>query len=457
MSFLAMLLAVIIASLLQPLFILYTQKSESLFNQAALWICILSLTFGTGILSGIYPAFYLSSFKPISVLKGKLINSFSGSMIRKGLVVFQFIISICLILSVIVMEQQLRFINRQQLGFNKNQQIILPLQSPEAIKNYQILKNDLLKNPAIKSVTSGSTYPGIANIEDMLFYAEGKTVSNVVDIALANVDDNYLETLGLKLIAGRGFSREFAADSNSIILNESAINTLGYNIQTAIGKNVYYDFQGTHNVMLIVGIVRNFNFESLYNSIKPFAFNKVLGNRYSYLIANFRTDDYKNILKETEQTWRQINPGIPFVYSFMDKDFQKNYEKDQRISAMVEYFTFIAILIACMGLFGLSTFAAEQRIKEIGIRKVLGASVFSIVTLLSGDFIRIVIIAICISLPLGWYILDNWLSGFDYRIHINWWMISLTCLLAILIAVFTVSFQAIKAAVANQVKNLRSE
>jgi putative ABC transport system permease protein len=141
----------------------------------------------------------------------------------------------------------------------------------------------------------------------------------------------------------------------------------------------------------------------------------------------------------------------------MDKDFQKNYEKDQRISAMVEYFTLIAILIACMGLFGLSTFAAEQRIKEIGIRKVLGASVFSIVTLLSGDFIRIVIIAICISLPLGWYILDNWLSGFDYRIHINWWMISLTCLLAILIAVFTVSFQAIKAAVANQVKNLRSE
>jgi putative ABC transport system permease protein len=236
-----------------------------------------------------------------------------------------------------------------------------------------------------------------------------------------------------------------------------AIKALGYNIHSAVGKNVHFDFQGTHNTMRIVGIVHNFNFEGLYNAIKPFAYNKVLGNRYSYLIATLKTNDYKTILKETEQSWSQINPGIPFVYSFMDKDFQKNYEKDQRISGMVGYFTLIAILIACLGLFGLSAFAAEQRIKEIGIRKVLGASVVSIVTLLSRDFIRIVFIAICVALPLGWYFLNKWLAGFDYRIHINWWMISLTCLLAILIALFTVSFQAIKAAVVNQVKNLRSE
>jgi putative ABC transport system permease protein len=378
-------------------------------------------------------------------------------MIRKGLVVFQFVISICLILSVVVIEQQLHYMDSQQLGFNKNQQIILPLQSPDVVKNYQILKTDLLKNPGIKSVTSGSTYPGIANIEDMLFYAEGKSVNDVVDIALGNIDNDYFETLGLKLIAGRGFSREFTADSNSIILNEVAIKALGYNIHSAVGKNVHFDFQGTHNTMRIVGIVRNFNFEGLYNAIKPFAYNKVMGNRYSYLIATLKTNDYKTILKETEQSWSQINPGIPFVYSFMDKDFQKNYEKDQRISGMVGYFTLIAILIACLGLFGLSAFAAEQRIKEIGIRKVLGASVVSIVALLSRDFIRIVFIAICVAVPLGWFFLDKWLAGFDYRIHINWWMISLTCLLAILIALFTVSFQAIKAAVANQVKNLRSE
>jgi putative ABC transport system permease protein len=457
MSCLALLLAVIIASLLQPLFSFYTQKNEPLFNQHALWLCIAALTLGTGVLSGIYPAFYLSSFKPIAVLKGKLLNNFSGSMIRKGLVVFQFVISICLILSVVVIEQQLDHMNSQELGFNKNQQIILPLQSPDVIKNYQVLKTELLKNPGITKVTSGSTYPGIANIEDMLFYAEGKSVSDVVDIALANIDNDYFETLGLKLIAGRGFSREFTADSASIILNEVAIKALGYDVHSAVGKNVYFDFQGTRSMMRIVGIVRNFNFEGLYNAIKPFAFNKILGNRYSYLIASLRTNDYKNILKETEQSWNQINPGIPFVYSFMDKDFQKNYEKEQRISGLVGYFTLIAILIACLGLFGLSAFAAEQRIKEIGIRKVLGASVASIVTLLSKDFIRIVFIAICVALPLGWYILNKWLAGFEYRIHINWWMMTLTCLTAILIALFTVSFQAVKAAFANQVKNLRSE
>jgi len=457
MSFLALLLAIIIASLLQPLFNNYTQKDEPLFNQRALWLCIAALTLGTGIFSGLYPAFYLSSFKPISVLKGKLLNNFSGSMIRKGLVVFQFVISICLILSVVVIEKQLRYMDSQQLGFNKDQQIILPLHSQDVVKNYQVLKTELLKNPGIKSVTGGSTYPGIANIEDMLFYAEGKSVNDVVDIALGNIDNDYFETLGLKLIAGRGFSREFTADSGSIILNEVAIKALGYDVHSAVGKNIYFDFQGNHNTMRIVGIVRNFNFEGLYNAIKPFAFNKVLGNRYSYLIANLRTNDYKTILKEAEKSWSQINPGIPFSYSFIDKDFQKNYEKDQRISGLVGYFTLIAILIACLGLFGLSAFAAEQRIKEIGIRKVLGASVVSIVSLLSGDFIRIVFIAICVALPPGWYFLDKWLAGFDYRIHINGWMIMFTCLLTIFIALITVSFQAIKAAVANQVKNLRSE
>jgi len=457
MSFLALLLAIVLASLLQPLFNSYTQKNDHLFNRPALWFCIASLTVGTGIFSGIYPAFYLSSFKPISVLKGKLLNNFSGSVIRKGLVVFQFVISICLILSVVVIEQQLSYLDNQQLGFNKNQQIILPLQSQEVVKNYQVLKTDLLKNPGIKNVTSGSTYPGIANIEDMLFYAEGKSINDVVDIALNNIDNDYFETLGFKLIAGRGFSREFTADSGSVILNEVAIKALGYDVHTAVGKNIYYDFQGSHNTMRIVGIVRNFNFEGLYNAIKPFAFNRVLGNRYSYLIANLRTNDYRTILKETEQSWNRINPGIPFVYSFMDKDFQKNYEKDQRISGLVGYFTLIAILIACLGLFGLSAFAAEQRIKEIGIRKVLGASVLSIVSLLSMDFIRIIFIAICIALPLGWYFLDGWLAGFNYHIHINWWMITLTCLLSICIALFTVSFQAIKAAITNQVKNLRSE
>jgi putative ABC transport system permease protein len=457
MSCLALMLALLLASVLLPFFNNITQKNLALFDQPVLWLWIVMLTLGTGLLSGFYPAFYLSSFKPITVLKGKLLSNFSGATIRKGLVIFQFVISICLILAVIVIERQLQFIDDQQLGFDKNQQIILPLKDPNSIKNYQALKTELLKNPGIKTITSGSTYPGIVNVEDMLFYAEDKSVKEVVDIHLACVENEYLETLGFKLLAGRGFSKEFTADSNSIVLNEAALQELGYNVKTAVGKKLYYDFQGSHNTMQIVGVVKNFNFESLYNSIKPFGFNTLLGNKYSYVIANIAIKNYADILKEIRQTWNKINPGIPFVYSFLDKDFQKNYEKDQRVSGIVGYFTVIAILIACLGLFGLSAFAAEQRIKEIGIRKVLGASVISIIALLSSDFIKIVLIAIFIASPLAWYIMNKWLQGFAYKIQINWWIFALTGSLAIFISLFTVSFQAIKAAISNQVNSLRSE
>ena len=291
----------------------------------------------------------------------------------------------------------------------------------------------------------------------MLFYAEGKTIHDVVDIHLAKVENDYFETLGFTLLAGRGFSKEFTADSNSIVLNEAALKELGYDVKTAVGKKIYFDFKGIHNTMQIVGVVKNFNFESLYNSIKPFGFTTSIGNKYSYVIANVRTKNYASLLKEVEKSWNKINPDIPFVYSFLDKDFQKNYEKDQRASGIVSYFTFIAILIACLGLFGLSAFSAEQRTREIGIRKVLGASVTNVASLLSKDFIKLVLIALVIASPLAWIGMNKWLQGFAYRINISWWMFAIAGLLAIFIALFTVSFQAIKAAVANPVKSLRTE
>ncbi|HSZ86394.1 MAG TPA: FtsX-like permease family protein, partial [Puia sp.] len=232
---------------------------------------------------------------------------------------------------------------------------------------------------------------------------------------------------------------------------------LGYDIRTAVGKKINSDFHGVHSTMYIVGVVKNFNFESLYNTIKPFGFTTSIGNKYSYVITNVRTTNYANLVKEMENTWNKINPGIPFVYSFLDNDFQKNYEKDQRASTIVSYFTFIAILIACLGLFGLSAFSAEQRTREIGIRKVLGASVINVATLLSKDFIKLVLIAIVIASPLAWYIMDKWLQDFAYRIQISWWMFALAGLLAIFIALLTVSLQAIKAAISNPVKSLRTE
>jgi putative ABC transport system permease protein len=457
MSVLSLLLALLLASALLPLFNNLTQKNLRLFDQPLIWIWIAGLTLCTGILSGLYPAFYLSSFKPIAVLKGKLLNTFSATAVRKGLVVFQFTISICLVLGAMVITQQLNFLENQQLGFNKNQQIILPLKDQNAIKNYLPLKNELLKNTGVKTVASGSTYPGITNVEDMLFYPDGKTIHDVVDIRLANVGNDYFETLGFTILNGRGFSKEFTADSNSIVLNEAALKELGYDVKTAVGKKLHYDFQGIHNTMQIVGVVKNFNFESLYNSIKPFGFNTQLGNKYSYIIVNVSTNNYTSLLKEMDQSWKKINPDIPFVYSFLDRDFQNNYEKDKRASVIVCYFTSIAILIACLGLFGLSAFSAEQRIREIGIRKVLGASVGNITSLLSKDFIRLVLIAIIIASPIAWFGMNKWLQDFEYKIKISWWMFASAGLLALFIALITVSFQAVKAGVASPVKNLRSE
>jgi putative ABC transport system permease protein len=457
MSLLALLLALLIAYAFLPFFNNLTQKNLTLFDKPELWLWIAGLALCSGILSGFYPAFYLSSFRPITVLKGKLLNNFSAVAIRKGLVVFQFTISICLILGALVIIKQLNFLDNQQLGFNKNQQIILPLQDKSAIKNYAALKNELLRNPGVKNVTGGSTYPGIPNVEDMLFYAEGKTIHDVTDVHLATVENDYFETLGFTVLSGRGFSKEFTADSNSIVLNEAALKELGYNIPTAVGKKLYYDFQGNHNTMIIIGVVKNFNFESLYNSIKPFGFTTSFGNKYSYVIANVATKNYAGLLKDIQYSWNKINPGIPFVYSFLDNDFRKNYEKDQRVSGIVSYFTFIAILIACLGLFGLSAFSAEQRTREIGIRKVLGASVTNVASLLSKDFIKLVLIALLIASPLAWIGMNKWLQGFAYRIPISWWMFAVAGLLAIIIALITVSFQAIKTAIANPVKSLRTE
>jgi putative ABC transport system permease protein len=456
----ALVLALALAWILLPVFNNLTQKNIAPSEKPVLILWITGLAMTTGLLSGLYPAFYLSAFKPAAVLKGKILNSFSATAIRKGLVVFQFTISICLVLGAIVTWQQLNLFKNQQLGFNKEQQIVLPMQ--KSYKNSETdftrLKNELLKNHNVKAVTSGSTYPGIPDLNDMLFYPEGKTASDMVDIRLSSIENDYIQTLGIKLISGRTFSKEFTADSASIILNETAVKDLGYEPTNAVGKKIQYDFGNFHGVVQIVGVVKDFNFESLHNTIKPCGFTTGLfANKYGYAIASVKTNDYPQLLKEVERSWTQLNPGTPFLYSFIDQDFQRNYEKERRTSNIIVYFTFIAVFIACLGLFGLAAFSAEQRTKEIGIRKVLGASVTSVTALLSKDFIKLIIIAIVIASPLAWYCMNLWLQSFAYRISISWWMFAAAGILALLIAVITISFQAIKAAVTNPVKSLKTE
>lgn len=459
MCLMALGLALLLTTLLLPIFNYLTQKNLRAYNEPALIGWMAGLTVLTGLLAGLYPAFYLSSFKPVSVLKGKIANSFSATAIRKGLVVFQFTISVALILGAIVIWRQLHFLKNQNLGFNTSQQIVLPMYSKDIAKNYTVLKNELIKNPHLKTVTCGSTYPGIPNLNDMLFYAEGKTIGDVVDIHLASIEENYFKTLGLQILYGREFSKDFTADENGIIINEAACKELGYDVKTAPGRKLNYDWQNEHHTMTIVGVVKDFNFESLHNTIKPFGYsqNNWFATKYTYTIINTQSTDYATLLTEIEKAWNKVNPATPFVYSFLDKDFQRNYDKEQRTASMVIYFTSMAIFIACLGLFGLAAFSAEQRTKEIGIRKVLGASATRVTLLLSKDFISLVLIAIIIASPVAWYGMNKWLQNFAYQIHISGWMFVAAGCVAIVIALITVSFQSLKAALSNPVNALRSE
>jgi len=460
MCLLALVIALALVQALLPCFSNLTQKTIHFFDNPSLILWIAGLTLVTGLFAGLYPAFYLSSFKPVSILKGKIVNSFSAAALRKGLVIFQFTISICLVFAAIVIGQQMSFIQNRQLGFNKNQKLILPLADGylNNENNYAALKNELLNYPDVQSVSSGSSYPGIVNLNDMLFFAEGKSKQENVDVHLTAIDDDYVKTLGIRLLSGRSFSKDFKSDSGGIIFNEAAVQQLGYTVINAVGKKVKYDVNGFHGDMEIVGVVKNFNYESLHNKILPCGFTTgIFGNKYGFLIADLNTSDYGSVLKKIKKTWSELNPNTPFEYSFLDQDFQRNYEKEQRASGIVSCFTIIAILIACLGLFGLSAFSSEQRIKEIGIRKVLGASISQVAALLSKDFISLVAIAVLIGSPLAWLAMNRWLQSFEYRINISWWVFVLAGAIAMIIAVITVSFQAIKAAIANPVKSLRTE
>jgi putative ABC transport system permease protein len=460
MCVIAMALSLLLVSLLLPYFNYLTQKNLKPFDQPYLLIWISVLTLVTGMLSGLYPAFYLSAFKPVSVLKGRIINHFSASTIRKGLVVFQFTISICLIFGAIVIWHQLDYLKNQDLGFNKERQLVLPLTLGfnNTGKNYTALKNELMKMPQVQAVTSASAYPGIPNLNDLLFYAEGKTVNDFVDIHLAATEPDYIPTLGLELKYGRNFSPDIKADSQSVILNETAVKQLGYDPATAVGKKIYYNFARFNGYFNITGVVKDFHYESLHTGIKPYGFTTAFfGNRFGHLIAKLKTDDYAKTIADVERIWKTILPDAAFNYSFLDQDFQRNYENDRLTSRIVLTFTVITILIACLGLFGLAAFSAGQRTREIGIRKVLGASVPNIIRLLSKDFLRLIVIALLIASPLCWYIMNQWLQNFAYRIDLSWWMFAAAGFVAVFIALFTVSFQSIRAALANPVKSLRPD
>jgi putative ABC transport system permease protein len=392
-------------------------------------------------------------------LKGKFSNSLAAVSLRKGLVIFQFVISVVLIVASVVIAQQMNYLRSADLGFAQERQIVIPLRSQNAKKIYTAFKDELLKQSSVANVGASMFYPGITNFADNILYKEGESMQQGKDIRMNYVDTRFLQTLNIQPVAGRLFSDDFPSDTaQAIILNEKGIKELGFTSpQESIGKKLYFDFQGKNYNFHIVGVVKDFHYEDLHLPITPYAFQLSLDPQYNYMIVHAKAGNMNNILTSIKNSWYNLNPSEPFEYSFLDKDFQKNYDAENRLSAIVGYFTAIAILISCLGLFGLATFSAEQRIKEIGVRKTLGASVSSIVALLSKDFLKLVGIAVLIASPLAWLAMHKWLQSFAYRIHISWSVFVITTLAALLIALITISFQAIKAALANPVESLRSE
>jgi len=461
MSLVAFVFALSITWLLLPAFneVSGKQLSLSLTGNINIIAAFLGLSLFTGLLAGSYPAFYLSSFKPVKVLKGTFKAGRLAALPRKVLVVVQFIISIILIIASVVISNQMNYLRSTDLGFDKDRQIVVPLRSETAKNIYTAFKADLSNQSSIQNVGASAFYPGISNLADNLLYKQGQSMNEAKRSRMNYVDYDFLNTLGIQPVAGRLFSRDFQGDTtNAIILNESAIKDIGFkNAREAVGNKVYFDFRGKQINYQVVGVVKDFHYEDLHLPITPYGFQLNAGGGYNYMIIHAKPGDLTPVLTAVKNSWHKLNPNEPFEYSFLDEDFQKNYEAENHLSSIVGYFTAVAILISCLGLFGLTTFSAEQRIKEIGVRKVLGASTTNIVALLSKDFLILVGIAVIIASPFAWMIMNKWLQNFAYQVGISWMVFAITTFAAMFIALATISFQAIKAALTNPVKNLRTE
>ncbi|WP_028376741.1 ABC transporter permease [Leeuwenhoekiella sp. MAR_2009_132] len=413
-------------------------------------ISLLAITAICGIVAGLYPAFYLSSFKPIDVLKGNRIQAKGAGFIRKGLVITQFVVSILFIISTIVVYQQVQHVKNRDLGLNKENLIEIPVNGT-LIQNSVALQESLKASGMISSTgLSNSNILSAGNNGSGLKWQGGADTENVL-VSYRYINDGYLSTAGIELVEGRGFSSVVAHDSTHTIITESFAKLMGTG--SAIGKTI--DRYG--EIYTVIGVTKDYLYGDMYGKSDPVMFyNYPPEAQYLYLKTNPKYTA-SEILSTVETTLKTYNPGYPFEYRFVDDDFNARFKSEQLVGNLSQIFALLAILISCLGLFGLSAYTAEQRRKEIGVRKVLGSSISGIVGLLSKDFIILVAIAIAIAVPLAWFIMHNWLQGFAYRISINLWVFVVAGLAAIGIALLTVSFQAIKAALANPVKSLRTE
>jgi len=459
LTFFAMLCSFALIFLLLPYFNHLANKnigfSFFLSYQSIIFILFISLL--VGILAGIYPAFILSSFKTTQVLKGA--GSHQGSqkkILRNGLIVFQFFVSTSLIIATIIVFQQLHFMQNKKLGYDKDQVLYLKDTQLLGLRDVrQAFKETLQKDPRIVSASSGNNLPGNLNMGGTQIFPKDKLANeNDVEIHgnIFNIDYDYIPTLRIPMVTGRNFSKEFSTDSSAVIINEAAVQDLGWGRTNPIGKIIVTS--GQHEFR-VIGVTADFHYTSLKQKIAPLMM--MLDRPGPGLILRIKTTDVHQLLVDIKKQWDTFNPSAPFSYYFLDDNFAKLYANEHRTQQIFSSFALLAIIIASLGLFGITAFMIEQRTKEIGIRKVLGASIKEILLLVSREFLMLVCLAIIISIPVTWWAMHKWLEDFAYRINISPFVFVFAGFIALLIALFTLSFQAIKAAKTNPVKNLRTE
>lgn len=452
MAFASLLLAILLVILFLPVFNNITGKQLSLFHfDVSLILTALGIMLFTGLIAGSYPAFHLSGFKPVTVLKGKIKGSAGELFIRKGLVVFQFSLSIILIVAVLVVYRQISFIQTKNLGYDRDH--VITFQREGKLSNNEVRERFLTEVKNIPGVTGASAMghglTGHSSGTSGVVW-EGKDLKDKTEFEIVQVNYDLLKTLGIKIKEGRDFSRDFGADSSMLIFNEAAVKFMG--MKDPIGKQVKLWDEN----MQIGGVVKDFHFESLHEEVKPLFF-KLAPENASRLMVKVETGREKAVIAKLQELYLQMNPGFSFDYKFLDERYQTLYAAENQISRLSRYFAGLAILISCLGLFGLAAFTAQRRNKEIGIRKVLGATVSTIVMMLSKDFLRLVLIAMLIAFPIAWWATSQWLKGFAYSIRIDVGVFLIAGVSIILLTFLTISFQSVKAALANPVKSLKSE
>jgi len=450
-SFFALLLAIALVVLVLPGFNELSGKNLSIhFTDANLLITLFAIALFTGLISGSYPALFLSGFQPVKVLKGN-IKSMGGNLIfRNALVTTQFIVSILLLIGTVVIYNQLQFIRNKDLGFDKENLLCMPMKG-ELWSRQQALRTELLQNPFTNHFTIVSELPTNLFSGTISVFWEGKDPKSQVVIPSMDVSEDFVSVFQMKVLKGRDFSTTFKADSNNYIVNEKMVQVMGRTLDDVVGKPLSFgNVKGT-----IIGVVKDFNFKPIQQAIEPLVLRL---NKYGgIVVVRTKRGTTEATINSLGKISRELNPAYPFSYNFLDQDLNSLYQGDQKMGKIFNLFALLAVFISSLGLYGLSAFMAEQRTKEIGVRKVLGASIFNIVYLLSTGFTRLIIIAIAISIPLSWFAVSRWLETFAYHIHISWIIFLIAPLAALMIAWLTVSYESIKAAIVNPVNSLRSE